>query len=576
MTRPKPDPTAPRPAPTLGVVTPISSIRPRIPRLAALLLSVSLVIAACGVDSGITTIDAQPTPSVPGEPTTSATAPGTTGDVEAPDVTASSPEPPPATSPPPTAPASTLPPIVEPKLKADIELAAVVDVDEGKPAREYDRFVAVALTDIARWWNEQYPAVYGVPFEPLAGGVYAGYPERESALPGCGTEPTTEYDDLRLFVAFYCEFGDFMVYDDDSVDVLLPLAQEFGPAVMGIVLAHEYGHAIQSRNGGLDRSLPTITTEQQADCFAGAWTGQAYGGESPLLRLGDRDIRAGLIAMLSVRDPVGTDQFVPGGHGSAFDRVGAFQEGFVQGPARCAELLDEPLPLMPNAFQPGSLDQALGGNAPYDCEELRDLGASEQAIADCTPAPTFLADDLNDFWVTAAGDFSPLSVDPLSDITAHSCDQVTSLAEEVLVCPEAGTVVYEEPAVLELYREFGDFTLGYFYGIAWAEVAQQRSNSVLAGEQRALLSDCYTGAWVRDITPDGAGRTPRGRDTDGDGFQDAGISSSPGDLDEAIRMAILEGDDGANVDAVGSPFEKIAAFRIGVLGGLAACDNQLG
>ena len=102
---------------------------------------------------------------------------------------------------------------------------------------------------------------------------------------------------------------------------------------MGIVLAHEYGHAIQSRIGALDQFLATIYTEQQADCFAGAWAGQAYRGESPLLRLGDADVRAGLIAMLEVRDPVGTNQFVEGGHGSAFDRVGAFQEGFVNGPS---------------------------------------------------------------------------------------------------------------------------------------------------------------------------------------------------------------------------------------------------
>ncbi len=578
----RPDPTTPRHTPTLGRVSQITSIHQRIPRLAALVLSVGLIATACGVDSGITTIDAQPTPIDPilttlpvddGD-TTPANEATTTNDTT-PGVPPATTDAPPATSPPPTAPASTLPPIIEPVLNVDIELAAVVNVDDDKPPRDYDDFVAVALTDIARWWNEQYPAVYGVPFEPLAGGVYAGYPERESALPGCGNPATTVYEDLRQFVAFYCEFGDFMIYDDDSVEVLRPLSEEFGPAVMGIVLAHEYGHAIQSRNGGLDRSLPTIITEQQADCFAGAWTGQAYGGESPLLRLGDRDIRAGLIAMLSVRDPVGTDQFVPGGHGSAFDRVGAFQEGFVQGAARCAELLDVPLPLMPNAFR-SVPDQVLGGNAPYDCEELRDLGASDETIANCTPAPTFLADDLNDFWATAVGDFPPLSVNPVNDIGSNSCEQITVLAEEVVVCSGAGTVVYEEPAVLDLYREFGDFTLGYLYGIAWAEIAQQRSASVPTGEQRALLSDCYTGAWVRDITPDVDGRTPRGQDTDGDGFQDLGISSSPGDLDEAIRMAIMQGDDGANVDAVGSPFEKIAAFRVGVLGGLSACDAEIG
>jgi hypothetical protein len=41
-------------------------------------------------------------------------------------------------------------------------------------------------------------------------------------------------------------------------------------------------------------------------------------------------------------------------------------------------------------------------------------------------------------------------------------------------------------------------------------------------------------------------------------------------------MAILEGDDGANVDEFGTAFEKIAAIRIGALGGLAACRAELG
>ena len=39
-------------------------------------------------------------------------------------------------------------------------------------------------------------------------------------------------------------------------------------------------------------------------------------------------------------------------------------------------------------------------------------------------------------------------------------------------------------------------------------------------------------------------------------------------------MAILFGDPGANVNNVGSPFEKIASFRAGVLGGIDACNAQ--
>jgi hypothetical protein len=278
--------------------------------------------------------------------------------------------------------------------------------------------------------------------------------------------------------------------------------------------------------------------------------------------------------MLSVRDPVGTNQFVPGGHGSAFDRVGAFQEGFVNGPGRCAELIDEPLPLMPNVFR-GSTDAFFEGNAPYDCSELDPNVVGQDFIDSCTPAPVFLADDLDEFWSTALGTVDvDLEPRPLDDLSAAACPTAVPLADEVLLCPSTGEVLYDEPAVRELYREFGDFTLGYFYGIAWAESVQQSIGSELIGEERALLNDCLTGAWVSDITPDEDGNTPRQRDTDGDGFIDAGVTSSPGDLDEAVRMAILVGDAGAGVDQVGSPFEKIDSFRTGVLGGLSACESM--
>jgi predicted metalloprotease len=559
---------------TLEAVRPISQPMTRTRRSTrcrtTLIVALATIATACGADSGVVTLSAAPTPNtgVATAPTTTVDD-GTSNGAGNTDTTG-----PPATSPPATDPTTTLPPIVEPELKVEIPLSDVVDVDADKPEREYDPFLAVALTDIDQWWGRVFPEVYGEQFVPLEGGVYAGYPQRQTDLPGCG-EPVTSYEDLAQFVAFYCEFGDFMVYDDDNQLVLAPLAEEFGPAVMGIVLAHEYGHAIQARIRALDRQLATIVTEQQADCFAGAWTGQAYRGESALLRLGDADVRAGLIAMLSVRDPVGTSQFVPGGHGSAFDRVGAFQVGFLEGPSRCSELLDDPLSLVPNQFR-GTDDAILRGDAPYDCEDLRDLGFSEESIAACRPAPEFLADDLNDFWATESnGSMPQLTVTPTDDLTSVSCGEPIRLATEVIVCADTGVIAYDEPAVRELYREFGDFTLGYFYGIAWAEIAQRSSGSELSGEQRALLNDCFTGAWVRDITPDSQGRTPRQRDRDGDGVPD-GITSSPGDLDEAIRMAILQGDDGANIDRVGTAFEKIAALRIGALGGLSACEAELG
>jgi predicted metalloprotease len=534
----------------------------------ALVASCMLAASACGIDSGVTTLGAAPAPppaigsDTPGtvpvldDPFTPASTPATVP--EEPENTQSVPGSTPGSPvPASTVPGTTLPPILEPELYADLPLSDVVDLGDAKPAREHDAFVAVALADVEKWLTSEFPAVFGEEFEPLEGGIYAGYPERTDDIPGCG-EQTTTYEELTQFAAFYCQFGDFMAYDDGDNSILVQLSDAFGPAVLGIVLAHEYGHAVQSRIGAFDDPLPTVFTEQQADCFAGAWAGRAYRGESDLLRLGDRDLRTGLIAMVEVRDPVGFSQLEEGGHGSAFDRVGAFQEGFVNGLTTCATLLDDPLTLMPNVFQPATLDEALGGNAAYDCSEL-----PAQFQEGCTDSPVFLSDDLNNFWATIDPSFEPLTPLAVSDFSTFACPNQVEISQEVIYCPDTSAVAYDEPAILELYRDYGDFTLGYFFGIAWADVAQTRANSPLAGETRALLNDCLTGAWVRDITPDDDGEINR---------PESGISASPGDLDEAIQMAILVGDVGANVNIIGSPFEKIASFRSGVIGGQNSCD----
>jgi predicted metalloprotease len=556
------------------------STRPSLPpifkwRWYALVLCCTLATSACAIDAGVTTLGAAPAPAL--EVETSGTVPELTDPFTPASTPATVPEDPANTQPVPggpgnpdpgnpdpgsqnpsnTVPGTTLPPILEPELYAELPLGDVVNAGEAKPARDHDAFVAVALADIERWLTSEFPTVFGKEFEPLEGGIYAGYPERTDDIPGCG-EPTTSYDELTQFAAFYCQFGDFMAYDDGDNSILVQLSEAFGPAVLGIVLAHEYGHAVQSRIGAFDDPLPTVFTEQQADCFAGAWAGRAYRGESDLLRLGDRDLRTGLIAMVEVRDPVGFNQLEDGGHGSAFDRVGAFQEGFVNGLAVCATLLDDPLTLMPNVFQPASLDEALGGNAAYDCSEL-----PTQFQEDCTDAPVFLSDDLNNFWATIDPSFEPLTPVAVTDFSTFSCPNQVKISQEVVYCPDTSAVAYDEPAILELYRDYGDFTLGYFFGIAWADVAQTRADSPLTGEPRALLNDCLTGAWVLDITPDDTGAINR---------PDSGISASPGDLDEAIQMAILVGDVGANVNIIGSPFEKIASFRSGVIGGLDRCD----
>lgn len=529
---------------------------PRSP-LIALLLATSVAMAACSADVAVTATRSE---SNQNSPTVSTDDPATNGTLP-PD------DPEPSTTPSTTTETTTAtsePDIGGTEVSAPTTAPVVSDPDAidfgpNKPERDYDDFLLASLSDLNAWWAVTYPEVYGEQWTPLEGNVYAAYPERPDDLPGCG-EPRTTYQDVKEFVAFYCGIGDFIIYDDGETGLLAQLAANFGAGTIGIVLAHEYGHAIQQRTGVLDRNLPTVTTEQQADCFAGAWAGRAARGEGGIT-FSDADVRSGLIAMLEVSDPVGIEQLTPGGHGSGFDRVGAFQTGFVKGPVRCGELIDDPLTLVPNQFN-GLDDLESGGNAPfgYDAGDADGRGAELFG---------FLVPDLNLFWGVDAAvpGWNDLTLVPVQRISDATCDTpLPGLAAGAALCASTDIVYLNEPEALDLYNQsaFGDFSLGYLIGIAWAEAAQQALGSTLQGEPRELVNDCLAGAWVKSVIPlDNGLPTPRAE----------GRTSvvSPGDLDEAIRTAIVIGDLGIDDNIIGSPFEKIDAFRSGVLGGLDAC-----
>jgi len=503
----------------------------RRPWLAGVLAS---LVAACGVSQGVQTESARQAPTTP--PSTVA---------------------PPTTITPTTDPSTTTPATTEPSTSPTGSTVApplardVLDVGESKPARPWDDLVRAALADLERWWTEEFPVHYGSAYTPLSGSVYAAYPQRTAPIPGCGTTEPTSYEEINQYGAFYCQEGDFLVYDEGDDGVLASLANEFGPPILGVVLAHEYGHVVQARAGEFNRELPTITTEQQADCFAGAWVARAVRGEATGVAFSDSDVRTGLIAMITVRDPIGINQLDPGGHGSAFDRVGAFQVGYVGGVESCIGLLDEPLPLVPNVFS--SLDDDPDGNAPF--------GYGQGQVGG------FLVDDLNVYWpqtLTAQGrQLQALQLVPITGPSGVTCDEPGGdIALGAVHCPATGQVFFDETFGQDVYTRFGDFAVGYVLGMAWSEAAQQALGSPLEGEERALVSDCLTGAWAADLIPR-------------DNRVTRNVVISPGDLDEAIQTALVVGDSGSSEDIVGSGFEKIASFRQGVLDGISSCIERL-
>ena len=245
-----------------------------------------------------------------------------------------------------------------------------------------------------------------------------------------------------------------------------------------------------------------------------------------------------------------------GGHGSGFDRVGAFAVGFQEGLVRCERLIDEPLQLTPLQFL-SEQDIISGGNA--------DFGFGEDELFG------FLVPDLNLLFDNDLErdfpDFTPLELISVQSASEVDCAAPFGLFElGAELCSATNTVYLNEPVARQRYEEFGDFAPGYLLGVMWAEHAQITDGSTLRGEERQLQNDCLVGAWVQTVIPDPrTGSLPTPRDPE------RTASVSPNDLTEAIQTVIMIGDPTRDTDVLGTPFEKIDSFRRGALGGIGVC-----
>lgn len=428
----------------------------------------------------------------------------------------------------------------------------VVDVGEGKPGQPYDGFLAEALSEIESFWADGFEPVFGEEWTPLDGGIYAAWPDREDPIPGCGSRVST-YDDVATSGAFYCRAGDFIAYDDH---VLLPdLVDELGEKAVAIVLAHEFGHAVQARTGDFDQSV--ILKEQQADCFAGAWAAHMTRRTDSLLGFDDADIRTALIAMIQIRDPVEAGGLAnPEAHGTGFDRVGAFQDGFGGGIARCATFFveDRVAQLIDIPFL-SPFDDPNGGDLP-----LVDPSGGGADIV------TLIPSSLDRYWVPLLArsgfDFAPPTLAGFgAGDTTPTCE---GLGDEAFVrgavwCPSTNVIHLDLQEADRLLADpmSGDLSVAYLIATAYSDAVQDTVGTGFTGAARSLRNDCFSGAWVGMNVPPTS--------------DDSVIELSAGDLDEAVVALIGKSDPADATDVEGTAFEKVDAFRTGVLGGLAEC-----
>jgi predicted metalloprotease len=105
---------------------------------------------------------------------------------------------------------------------------------------------AVAAVD--GFWRRHFTELFGKPYRsPRVAGGYHG-----SGGPTCGGQPALPFN------AFYCPAQDFLAWDENLMNAGY---QRVGDAWIYLIVAHEWGHAIQFR---LNRYLVSVAAELQA------------------------------------------------------------------------------------------------------------------------------------------------------------------------------------------------------------------------------------------------------------------------------------------------------------------------
>jgi uncharacterized protein len=170
-------------------------------------------------------------------------------------------------------------------------------------------------------------ATRGLHFNPPAVFTYSG-----TIKTGCG--------DSKPGDAFYCP-ADRQIYLDAQflagfMKQTAAHTHTDGDYAAIVVAAHEMGHAIHAQLSSAQMS--SFNEEQTADCFAGAVTNEARKdghldpgdlaeGRYSLLLASDLNLNGALGRMII--------QAQPGAHGTADDRILAFNRGYYAGPAAC-------------------------------------------------------------------------------------------------------------------------------------------------------------------------------------------------------------------------------------------------
>ncbi len=409
---------------------------------------------------------------------------------------------------------------------------------------DIETITRLTIDDLEQWWSAELPTVFGTEYESVS--EFGPYFISQGDIPFCGGPLKRDQFEGN---AFYCWIDDTVQWDAEGL--MAPLFQEFGDFTVALVLAHEWGHAVQARFGFDDVNQPTIVSELQADCLAGSWTGRIAREESDLLRLETGDLEEAMAGFLLIGDEIGT---APGGanaHGGSFDRLNAFFEGFNEGTPECATYEDSPPDIV---FIPVLISEDPN-------ENLLDLPLA-------TVAPQ-LVEALEVFWAIVYPEVFSSPWIPVSDTIPYrpsagafpSCGGSTFdqafYEGNAFYCSADDYVAWDDEGLFpDLYGEIGDFAIGLVLANEWGRAVQNRAGLPIETVAAQLQVDCLTGVWTAALIPDD---------------NPTAIRLSAGDLEEGIAgFLTLPANPGEG--GYVSAFDRFESFKEGFFLGTDACE----
>lgn len=402
-----------------------------------------------------------------------------------------------------------------------------------------DRLALMAVNDIEEFWEQNYPRYLPGAFDPVD--ALVSYDSTDPNGPRvCGA------DVYQMPNALYCFTSNLIAWDRA---VVLPVGIEhFGE--MGIVgiIAHEYGHALQRMAGLVDTSTEVLVKEQQADCLAGVYLRSVAAGESARFTLSTGDgLNRVLAGVIYLRDPLTVGSGADA-HGSALDRISAFQMGFTGSADQCAGI-----DMAEIKERQGDLPQQLSILDYFDATVL-DSPIDEDTLAT-------LMNVLTDI-------YQPAQAPTLTTDRAGCPDAETR--GPASYCPATNTIHVDLPVLQALGEPKsededqvlvqGDNTALSIVTSRYALAVQRERGVRLDTSVAALRTACLTGV-------------AQGRMTDRDGNS---FVLSPGDADEAVAGLLTNGVVASDVNGTPAPaaFTRILAYRLGLSSEIEECFQR--